>query len=159
MAYEHMTTEALSALWADIVQRMDDEVAGLYDFKGSVATYAALPANAEAGDVYNVQAAYQGHPAGTNWAWTGSAWDALGGAMSDATSSASGLMSAADKAKLDDVEAGANAYSLPDMTESVKGGAKLGDGLRVVDGALASNIVYGYEEVGGIDMPTVTIYY
>ena len=43
----------------------------------------------------------------------------------DATQSAHGLMSAADKAKLDSVEEGANAYSLPEMSPTTRGGAKL----------------------------------
>ncbi len=43
-----------------------------------------------------------------------------------ATQSASGLMSAGDKKKLDGIDSGANAYSLPLMTSSVRGGAKIG---------------------------------
>lgn len=54
----------------------------LYEYKGSVATYANLPASPSTGDVYNVEAAYGDYPAGTNWAWNGTAWDALGGAFS-----------------------------------------------------------------------------
>ncbi len=49
----------------------------------------------------------------------------------NATQSAAGLMSASDKGKLDGVESGANNYSLPTMGASTKGGAKLGDGLKV----------------------------
>lgn len=60
----------------------DDKVSGLYHYRGSVTTYAALPANPADGDVYNVEAAYGDFPAGTNWAWTGTAWDALGGSFS-----------------------------------------------------------------------------
>lgn len=59
----------------------DGKVAGLYNYKGSVATYAALPASPATGDVYNVEAAYGDYPAGTNWAWTGAVWDALGGSF------------------------------------------------------------------------------
>lgn len=43
-----------------------------------------------------------------------------------ATSTANGLMSAADKKKLDGIAAGANKYSLPLATASVRGGAKIG---------------------------------
>lgn len=53
-----------------------------------------------------------------------------------ATTSANGLMSATDKAKLDGIESGANAYTLPTMSATTKGGAKLGDGLALTDGAL-----------------------
>lgn len=45
---------------------------------------------------------------------------------SAATQSANGLMSAADKKKLDGIAAGANAYSLPLATASVRGGTKIG---------------------------------
>ena len=48
-------------------------VSSVYRWKGSVATTANLPASGNAvGDVYDVQAT------GSNYAWTGSAWDALG---------------------------------------------------------------------------------
>lgn len=48
-------------------------VASAYVYKGSVATVADLPASGNtAGDVYDVQAT------GVNYAWTGTAWDALG---------------------------------------------------------------------------------
>lgn len=45
---------------------------------------------------------------------------------SDVTQSAHGLMTAADKKKLDGISSGANAYSLPLATSSVRGGAKIG---------------------------------
>lgn len=49
------------------------DLANVYIYKGSVATYADLPATGQtAGDVYNVEAD------GMNYAWTGEAWDALG---------------------------------------------------------------------------------
>lgn len=48
-------------------------VASAYKYKGSVATVADLPASGNtAGDVYDVQST------GVNYAWTGTAWDALG---------------------------------------------------------------------------------
>ena len=51
-----------------------------YKYKGSKATYDELPAeDNEVGDVWNVVAAHGTTPAGTNYAWTGDAWDALGG--------------------------------------------------------------------------------
>ena len=45
---------------------------------------------------------------------------------SAATQSANGLMSAADKKKLDEIASGANTYSLPLATESIRGGVKIG---------------------------------
>lgn len=49
------------------------DISSAYIYKGSVATYSLLPASGQtAGDVWNVEAD------GMNYAWTGSAWDALG---------------------------------------------------------------------------------
>lgn len=60
---------------------INQKVASAYIYKGSVQTYADLPTDADIGDVYNVIEAYQGYPAGTNFAWTGTQWDALGGSI------------------------------------------------------------------------------
>lgn len=43
----------------------------------------------------------------------------------NATTEAAGLMSAADKTKLDGVAASANNYTLPNATTSVRGGVKM----------------------------------
>ena len=52
---------------------VDEKVAGVYIYKGSVATQADLPASGNrTGDVYNVESD------GTNWAWNGTSWDNLG---------------------------------------------------------------------------------
>lgn len=48
-------------------------VTNMYKYKGSVATVSALPSSGQTtGDVYNVEAT------GMNYAWNGTAWDALG---------------------------------------------------------------------------------
>lgn len=48
-------------------------VTNMYKYKGSVATVSALPSSGQTtGDVYNVEAS------GMNYAWNGTAWDALG---------------------------------------------------------------------------------
>lgn len=49
---------------------------------------------------------------------------ALEGKTSEATSSTAGLMSAADKAKLDGIQAQANKYTLPAATKQALGGVK-----------------------------------
>ena len=49
----------------------------------------------------------------------------------NATESDSGLMSAADKTKLNGIEAGANDYSLPVATDSVLGGVKQGTNVSI----------------------------
>lgn len=59
---------------------LSSAVSSVYKYKGTKATYANLPSSGNTtGDVWNVTAAYGNVPAGTNWAWNGSAWDALGG--------------------------------------------------------------------------------
>ena len=57
-----------------LTARVEAALAGVFHYKGSVATYADLPATGnEVGDVYNVI------DTGKNYAWSGSAWDDLGG--------------------------------------------------------------------------------
>lgn len=74
---------------ADVKTYIDNELSKVYNVKGSVANKAALDAveNPKIGDVYNVIAA-NGEPgdsdytpAGTNYVWNGSEWDALGGTV------------------------------------------------------------------------------
>lgn len=40
-----------------------------------------MPADVEVGDVYDVKEAHDGVPAGTNYVWNGTDWDALSGAI------------------------------------------------------------------------------
>lgn len=50
------------------------DIVNVYRYKGSVDTYSNLPGgDLNSGDVYNVE------DTGKNYAWTGSAWDDLGG--------------------------------------------------------------------------------
>ncbi|MBO5217539.1 MAG: hypothetical protein J6B41_07340 [Alistipes sp.] len=76
-------TKALSAnqgrLLKELIDEVSNKVASIYTPKGSKDKYTDLPADAAVGDVWNVVEAYNGYPAGTNWAWTGTEWDALGG--------------------------------------------------------------------------------
>lgn len=52
---------------------LKSDISSMYKYKGSVATTSDLPSSGvEAGWVYNVEAS------GMNYAWDGSAWDALG---------------------------------------------------------------------------------
>lgn len=63
-----------------IYTALNNAIGSVYRVKGTKATYADLPSSGNvAGDVWNVTAAYGDYPAGTNWVWTGSEWDALGG--------------------------------------------------------------------------------
>jgi len=54
------------------------DIAGMYNYKGSVASASALPASPDTGDVYNIEtSSIYGGP-GANVAWNGTAWDSLG---------------------------------------------------------------------------------
>jgi len=62
---------------------IDNKVSSVYAYKGSVTNYSDLSSieSKEAGDVYNVINANGSTPGGTNYAWTGTEWDALGGTI------------------------------------------------------------------------------
>lgn len=63
---------------------VDGKLSSVYKYKGSVATYSALPTeNLEVGFVYNIEAADKknGIKAGDNVAWNGAAWDVLAGTV------------------------------------------------------------------------------
>ena len=62
---------------------IDGKIASAVHYKGSVDTYAELPANPEIGDVYNVAQANVAAnvKAGDNVAWNGTAWDVLAGVV------------------------------------------------------------------------------
>lgn len=79
------TNKALSANQGKVLSEKIDNIKSslgvIYNYKGSKETWAELPNNATAGDVWNVNEAHDNVPAGTNWAWDGSKWDALGGTV------------------------------------------------------------------------------
>lgn len=56
-------------------------VGSIFTYCGSVNKYSELPADVEVGDVYDVKEAHDGVPAGTNYVWNGTDWDALSGAI------------------------------------------------------------------------------
>ena len=56
---------------------------------------------------------------------------------SEATTTAAGLMSSSDKTKLNGIEAGANNYTLPAATSSVRGGVTVGSNITNTDGAIS----------------------
>ena len=84
------STSATSALSANqgkvlmgYIDALQGKVSSIYTPKGSKA-FAELPTEGvNVGDVYNISDAFtldgKPYPAGTNVAWTGTAWDALGG--------------------------------------------------------------------------------
>lgn len=72
------------------------------------------------------------------WARYSETTDDYTATLPDATTSKAGLMSAADKAKLDGVAEKANAYSLPAATVNTLGGVRVGSGLSVTSAGLLS---------------------
>lgn len=82
------TSAAVITLSGDVIGYVDTKVSSVYRYKGSVDYVSGLPQSDQVvGDVYNVvnangnigDADYT--PAGTNYAWNGTAWDALGGTI------------------------------------------------------------------------------
>lgn len=70
----------LDAFQAASNYALKTDITAMYKYRGSVATSSALPTSGKAtGDVYNIEAASSYGPAGTNVAWDGTKWDALGG--------------------------------------------------------------------------------
>lgn len=72
---DYTTTEKnkLAAFSAASNYALKSDITNAYIYKGSVATVSALPSSGQTtGDVYNVEAT------GMNYAWNGTAWDALG---------------------------------------------------------------------------------
>lgn len=78
------TDTKIAAAKEELESTVNSAIAGVYKYKGSKETYEALPTSGNvAGDVYNVVAEHGNTPAGTNYAWDGSAWDAIGGDITD----------------------------------------------------------------------------
>lgn len=99
---------AIAKAKSDMQTAINTAVTSAYIFKGTVANVAALPASGNTvGDVYNVTASDGNTPAGTNYAWNGTAWDALGGTL-DATEVATLLYMSEDPLSVYNQAAGNN---------------------------------------------------
>ena len=79
---------ALSSYTHSAIDAINQKLTNIYSYKGSKTNYSDLPSNGNTiGDVWNVvnangQIGESGYtPAGTNYAWTGTEWDALGGSI------------------------------------------------------------------------------
>lgn len=76
------TKIATTSFVKNAVDSIKTDLASVYIYKGSKPSYDQLPSSGNSvGDVWNVEAAYGTTPAGTNYAWTGSEWDPLGGSV------------------------------------------------------------------------------
>lgn len=76
------------------------------------------------------------------YAWTGSQYFAIG-EYENATTTSPGLMSAADKAKLDGIESNANNYTLPTAGRNTLGGVKTTSSVTSATGYTACPIISG----------------
>lgn len=172
---KYLDGDGLLYVWGKVEDKFEDakdytdtKVAALgsvLTYKGSC-KYSELPTSNEVGDTWNVTDAVGDVPAGTNWTWNGTAWDALGGDVdlsnyqtkltagsniqisgstisatdttySTASATADGLMSSDDKAKLDAVAEGANNYTLPAATSTTLGGVKVGSNISNASGTIS----------------------
>lgn len=131
---------------------IQNQISTAVEFKGSVA-FANLPTSNSTGDMYNVTDAFtttdsfsegagKKCKAGTNVVWNADGkWDLFAGGfdIDNATTSTAGLMSAADKSKLDGIAAGANkyTYTLPAATSSTLGGVKTGSNITNSSGTIS----------------------
>lgn len=71
------------ATLSEVEDAISTAVGSVFEYKGSC-TYANLPTTGnKKGDVWNVTDEHGGVPAGTNYVWDGTAWDALGGDVSN----------------------------------------------------------------------------
>lgn len=75
---------------------------------------------------------------GTNLSISDGVLSAVDTTYSNASTSAAGLMSAADKSKLDGIAAQANKYSLPTASADTLGGVKVGTNLSISNGVLSA---------------------
>lgn len=81
------TTAALSAnqgkVLNDKITTLQSKLTAIFTYKGTKATYEELTTveSPTVGDVYNVEASHNNVPAGTNWVWNGTDWDALAGTV------------------------------------------------------------------------------
>lgn len=60
---------------------VSSDLTKVMEYQGSVTNFSDLPNNASKGDVYNVVSANGDYPPGTNYAWSGTSWDPLGGSI------------------------------------------------------------------------------
>ena len=86
---------------SEVDTKISSAVASVYKYKGSVATFADLPASGNTvGDVYDVQ------ETGMNYAWDGTKWDDLGAYVDTSTLWGKSELTAITTAEIDTIVAG-----------------------------------------------------
>lgn len=109
----YLTTSSAESTYAK-----KSEIAAALKYQGSKATVSDLPSSGNSkGDTWNVVAANGNTPAGTNYAWDGSAWDPLGGTV-DLSSYQTKAVGTASRALITD---GSGNIAVSDVTSTELG--------------------------------------
>lgn len=134
------------------------------DYGNTAYQHAAAKGSAFASGLYKITTNSQGHVTAAT-AVTKSDITALGIPGQDtnttygvASSSSNGLMSAADKAKLDGIASGANKYTLPTASSSTLGGVKTGANITNSSGTISITKANVVAALGYIPPTTNTTY-
>ena len=86
---------------------VSNKLSAVMTYKGTVASYSALPTNAKVGDTYNITAAGDNNDAGDNAVWNGSSWDILSGTIDLSAYMLSADLVAITNSEIDTIVAGA----------------------------------------------------
>lgn len=130
---------------------LKSDIADAYIYRGSVLSEDLLPdTNLAVGDVYNIVMASSYGAAGTNVAWNGTVWDALGETFEIGDGSVDASKLANDAVITSKINDGAVTlaklandaiYTLPAATANALGGVKVGTGLAIdANGVLSLNV-------------------
>lgn len=66
---------------SDVQTAITNSISSVMTYKGTVANYSDLPANAKTGDTYNITNKSANNKAGDNAVWNGTSWDVLSGTV------------------------------------------------------------------------------
>lgn len=161
---EHYWTSAETNTQID--DKVKAAVSSVYKVKGSVQTYAALPATGNVeGDVYNVVEAHDNIPAGTNYVWVSEGegtghWDPLGGTVDLSAYAKTTEVEAKVKVVADALDAYkgevARDYALKSEVTALSGAAHsaietVSGAVKTLSGKLTSDYATSADTVAAID--------
>lgn len=163
-ALDESLGDTINKNYDKLVGVVDDKIAsaisGLYTYKGSVATVDDLAKTGnKKGDVYNVEST------GMNYAWTGTAWDALGGTLDIEIVQATGASTTAimsQKAVTEQLAAnarriGENETNIATNTATIATNAEKISDLGEHDTQLEGNITIVKEQVQALENNFTTL--
>lgn len=122
----YVTNETLTDTVQDLEQKIEEEAAKVFVFKGNVTNYTDLPTeNVSIGDVYNIKNADPENDiqAGDNVVWTGDEWAKLAGSVDLSNYATKEYVDNQTSGKVDQTIAGTNGTSYV-WNESSGGGAR-----------------------------------